>query len=660
MEKHCKRCEEIGHKVLQQNEDGGGWVVFEISYATTAENIEPITSCPSCRDISDFLEAAKGITGTEETFVFEIPSAGQREWRSAWIVAQISNWVLRVHPTKVTSLLVTGGCTERTNKSFINLALARQWLTTCDREHHQCGLPESLALDISLLLVDLEDECVVQRSSKEKYVAISYVWGNATMTKATRETMATLKRPGCLSESSHDIFIPRTIRDAMFVAKKLGVRYMWVDALCILQDDSDIQRYLDAMSAIYANAYFTLIVADGDTADRGIKGVGTREQGRDLKSLLIRLPGCHLNVPSSAFPVRTLSASPWATRGWTLQEGLFARRALIFNNLMSWICPACYREEGEGNTFVNDSISSFRPTEMDYICQIPRLMTKDYRFLYPFLIERFIPRSFTYESDTMNAFAGIMSFFSQRHKLSTDELSFYGHPLDYFEQSLVWLPIPGAPLSRREVRRQGSNDDTLPSWSCFSWHGPVDCALWGRYVHARAAQPVRAIISPMKQCRTCSSRVPVRSSCCAPNRCEPILFFQTQRVKLVIFRKLGLETLYVCHEKEALNPIGELYCNDANFQSSLFNGEDPLQSSNYTVSTIACEFIAICTGLGPHWVAPTAKGSEGNRDAVSVFTLCIKWNGEGTEKLAQRVGSAVIDKGIWDRLAVEEADIVLE
>jgi hypothetical protein len=90
--------------------------------------------------------------------------------------------------------------------------------------------------------------------------------------QATKENTNELEAVGRL----HGIGVPLTIRDAMTACKKLGERYLWVDRLCIIQDDMDIkQSQIDAMGEIFRCASFTIAAIAGDGAHHGLPGVSS-------------------------------------------------------------------------------------------------------------------------------------------------------------------------------------------------------------------------------------------------------------------------------------------------------------------------------------------------------------------------------------------------
>jgi hypothetical protein len=95
----------------------------------------------------------------------------------------------------------------------------------------------------------------------------------------------------------HSCVLPGTIRDAITVAQELGERYLWVDSLCIQQDDVSEQKVqISLMDWVYGHAALTIVAADAPNADTGLKGV--QEGSRKLAQLKAELrPGEHIIIP---------------------------------------------------------------------------------------------------------------------------------------------------------------------------------------------------------------------------------------------------------------------------------------------------------------------------------------------------------------------------
>ncbi|KAH8880980.1 heterokaryon incompatibility, partial [Thozetella sp. PMI_491] len=148
------------------------------------------------------------------------------------------------------------------------------------------------------------------------YIALSYVWGPAPRKYLTKPN--TVLGP-----------LPQAIEDAMEVVRNLGKRFLWVDAVCIDQDDpSHKETQIGVMGRIYRAAWATIINVSGASADHPIPRVRDTTRFRQLqfsdgeRQYVSTLPA--LNA--------YLRQSPWSSRGWVLQEGLMSRRCIYFTH----------------------------------------------------------------------------------------------------------------------------------------------------------------------------------------------------------------------------------------------------------------------------------------------------------------------------------------
>jgi hypothetical protein len=168
-----------------------------------------------------------------------------------------------------------------------------------------------------------------------KYTALSYCWGGPQL--------------GCLTESNIAQFstaldlddLSQTIRDAIEVTRKVGVEYLWVDALCIIQDsDLDKAREISMMDQIYNNAFFTIAAGSGSAASQGF--LGTRDPQPPAHRIPFRCPdGTFGSMFLRSAYTEPIDSSYLDERAWTFQEEFLSPRILAYDGrTVKWSCKA--------------------------------------------------------------------------------------------------------------------------------------------------------------------------------------------------------------------------------------------------------------------------------------------------------------------------------
>jgi hypothetical protein len=166
-------------------------------------------------------------------------------------------------------------------------------------------------------------------------LALSYVWGSSTKGVLTLATAEHYHREGSLTKDA----VPRLIFDSMELVSRLGERCLWVDSVCVTQDDlHDKQRHLPIIHAIYNHAIMT-IIAVVEHADDGLPRLRKCSQPHSTQTRIEVLNGVEFTTALCSLEA-TMSQATWNKRGWTFQEGLLARRALVFtDHQVYWNCP---------------------------------------------------------------------------------------------------------------------------------------------------------------------------------------------------------------------------------------------------------------------------------------------------------------------------------
>jgi Heterokaryon incompatibility protein (HET) len=166
----------------------------------------------------------------------------------------------------------------------------------------------------SFLLIDVVERklAYISGETSVRYLALSYVWGRKAMPMLTKKNLAAWK-----SAKGLDIIItglPKTIQDAIQLTNMLGERFLWVDSLCVIQDDHVFKsRLINKMNLIYENAFLTIFAAAGSDADAGLPGIREWSRGQD-QPLVNVSEDLTLIYPISHSSLRE---SVWASRGWT-------------------------------------------------------------------------------------------------------------------------------------------------------------------------------------------------------------------------------------------------------------------------------------------------------------------------------------------------------
>jgi Heterokaryon incompatibility protein (HET) len=190
-------------------------------------------------------------------------------------------------------------------------------------------------------LIEVRDsagmDCLRLRASDQlehsAYTPLSYCWGGDQSIKSTTEQISKWMKAIPYQQ------LPRTLQDAVTVCRHLQVRFLWVDAICIIQDNEiDKAQQIAQMPQIYNNAYFTIIAASASSASQGFLGERTAPHSGTLAFDLPYLCPDGQQGSVTLFQLEPLS-DPIDTRAWTLQERLLSPRAVEFSHhQVRWVC----------------------------------------------------------------------------------------------------------------------------------------------------------------------------------------------------------------------------------------------------------------------------------------------------------------------------------
>lgn len=257
-----------------------------------------------------------------------------------------------------------------TNNSLASLLIAKKWLEDCANNHVLCGnylkaeparstptrlifLGDSDQVIHPRLVLSAEINCSIQ------YCTLSHCWGSdpSRILRLTRDNIETMKKEMPISKLS------RTFREAMEFGKRLGFSYIWIDSLCIVQDDHrDWRAEAARMGDVYANSGVTIAATKSPDGDGGCWS--SRQ--------VFEVSSCHVDLswqrgessemrryfcnPSSSGFVSVMR-SPLVSRGWVTQEIILSRRVIHFAaDQLYWECQRLRANEAFPTGIVQESV----------------------------------------------------------------------------------------------------------------------------------------------------------------------------------------------------------------------------------------------------------------------------------------------------------------
>lgn len=229
---------------------------------------------------------------------------------------------------------------------------AGQWLKQCTDSHQACSKREKPVLPKRVVrLASYNMSPVLYETShgeRADYVALSYCWGGEKHLLTTQNTIRSHKAGIPWSQ------IPQTLKDAMQLTLELGVEFIWIDALCIIQDDPvDWMEEASKFGSVYRDALITVSVTASPNTTSGIF-CGQRSHRHNLRTHVASMENIdiymrqacsttyvglfeHLNIFGNGYQEEEVL--PILGRGWTFQERILSRRLLhCSSEELAWEC----------------------------------------------------------------------------------------------------------------------------------------------------------------------------------------------------------------------------------------------------------------------------------------------------------------------------------
>jgi len=290
----------------------------------------------------------------------------------------------------------------------------------------------------------------------------------------TSETLP--ERQLAINESS----LPRTFSDAVKITKALGIQYLWIDSLCIIQDsEEDWLKESSKMKDYYRNSYLTISALDSINSHCGV--FSTREE---VQSAQLSEPNMYIR-PRLKSRHEIFKNAQLNRRAWALQERLLSTRIVHYSkNEIFWECLTCStRESNEAQHTQKVDPDSLITSEGDDFKRLvsglilkDSLETNEAMTIWYRLVMQYSRRELTRQSDKLAAISGLASVLSTATN--------YTYLAGIWKEDilgLLWTVDNSVDESRDkepilEVKKE-QNTYPAPSWSWVSARKPVQFSL---------------------------------------------------------------------------------------------------------------------------------------------------------------------------------------
>ncbi|KAE9365649.1 HET-domain-containing protein [Stipitochalara longipes BDJ] len=358
--------------------------------------------------------------------------------------------------------------------------LVMSWLSTCGRKHKNCSIKsEEPILPTRVLDVggSSDSECsrlILTEGRRDEYVTLSHCWGKTHHTMSlTKENMASFM------EGIKDADMPKTFQQAIMMIRGIGLRYLWIDSMCIIQptggDNSDWEKEGAKMGDTYRNSTFTIAASSAtDNTEGCLFGKAASQfdvhpiplftkpvqrNWDEFSKTMGRDPNWFpMMMPQPASWLNHVQNSPLNSRAWVLQERVLSPRILHCTMQgFFWECSELRASEYEPLGCKFDYF--FRDHG---VLNANKLLTENNESILGMhwrkIVERYCQLGISVSSDRLPALAGLANII-QEH---TKDTYIAGHWRSSLVSSLLWYRLDADEKKDTYARH------SAPSWSWAS------------------------------------------------------------------------------------------------------------------------------------------------------------------------------------------------
>ncbi|KAG4434257.1 hypothetical protein IFR05_010247 [Cadophora sp. M221] len=319
--------------------------------------------------------------------------------------------------------------------------------------------------DDSIRLMETNGQC-------GQYIALSHCWGDSRPLCLTTKATIDDNKLEIAGPS-----LPKTFQNTVQVCRELGIRYLWIDSICIIQDDKiDWMQESAKMAPVYHDSYLTICATSARSDDDGlwpsslerapIKKVIIQRQSQDFIIYARLKDDLRAVHPEGKFndkvrPIRD-ALSPLMTRAWTFQERLISPRLLHFGyGELLWQCPelqtceCCANEESSKSWYMRSCEHERGLLRRALRGENDSMAASSWRWF----VQDYSGLQLTFEKDALVALSGVA-------KMCLKKRPGDRYLAGLWERSLIadltWIPV--SPLSNTDLRRRPASF-RAPSWS---------------------------------------------------------------------------------------------------------------------------------------------------------------------------------------------------
>ncbi|KAI2641719.1 HET-domain-containing protein [Hypomontagnella submonticulosa] len=339
----------------------------------------------------------------------------------------------------------------------------------CCREHPRCAVQLVGFTPTRLIYVgggkDVLKLCDDLPSGESiPYSALSHCWGGGKPLSLTKSTLGSLKEHINFAE------LPATFQDAVTVTQELGLEYVWIDSLCIVQDDkTDWEKEAARMGSVYSRAF--IVISGASSPNPSTPYLRPREEEWLPKRFNFPVsPG--ISIPITVRQRHLLAApldqglleppftSSWATlkkvgplyaRGWCFQESFLASRILNF-------APGAIIFECKTHRKSEDQLPPYPSTIPGTLGEVTPMKQ------WHMIVKSYTSRQLTFTSDKLPAIAGAATIMPQ---IWTSRY-LAGLWSETLLLDLLWQVMPGRAHLPLMTKEHEENSPTW-SWASMNW-----------------------------------------------------------------------------------------------------------------------------------------------------------------------------------------------